>query len=278
MSDTDYPTMDSGHVPEAEVIWKLPAPKTSGFPDRCPCGGEIDPEIIELRTFFPTLAQLCTACYTVAQREDEARAVRDQENAESRHRLARLDATVPPEILATSLSHATFNKALYVATQAWNPKSGRWLFIHGAPGASKTRVVGLIVKKLILEGGRVVWTTAGKLQECVELLATIGKGAYRERQAALEEFRAWKTASILVLDDLGKNLWSPDLETRLFELIDHRKTHYLPTILTANSSLTELLREMLSAPRANGNRCGPIIGRIKEAAGEWNIDASPNKP
>lgn len=92
MSETDYPTIESGHVPEAEVIWKLPAPKTSAFPDRCPCGGEIDPDIIELRGIFPSLAQLCTACYSLAQREEEASAVRDRENAEHRHRLAALVA------------------------------------------------------------------------------------------------------------------------------------------------------------------------------------------
>lgn len=239
-------------------------------PPRCTCGAPVDADLLEIRHLLPSLSpDLCTACYEAASHEDDARVRRDMETAEHRARLARLDATIPPKILATDLAHPTFNKALFLACQDWTPESGKWLVIHGSPGACKTRVVGTVAKRLILAGHHVTWTTAGKLQTTVEEIHSFAKADESLRVAARGRLRTWTEAGILILDDLGKNTWTPSLEAKLFELIDHRETHWLPTIITSNRPLLHLVDDM------SHDRGGPIIGRIMDAARGFTFKAEP---
>lgn len=239
-------------------------------PPLCPCGSPVDQDLLEIRRFFPSLSpDLCTACYEAASREDDARERIERDQAEHRARLARLDATIPPKILATDLAHPTFNKSLFLQCQGWTPESGKWLCIWGPPGACKTRIVGTIAKRLILAGHHVTWTTAGKLQTTVEEINSFAKADESLRVAARSRLRTWTEAGILILDDLGKNTWTPSLEAKLFELIDHRETHWLPTIITSNRPLLHLVDDM------SADRGGPIIGRIAEASRGWTFRAEP---
>jgi len=243
---------------------------TSATP-RCHCGQPVDPDLLELRPLFPSLSpDLCTACYAAASAEDETRTREELDRAAHRARLARLEvlaAEVGGKPLETDLGHPTFNKALYVSIQGWTPESGRWLVIHGPPGACKTRVAALIAKRLILDGRHVSWTTAGKLQSTVEELHSYAKADEPLRSAARARLRTWTEAGILFIDDLGKNTWTPALESRFFELIDHRETRWLPTVITSNRPLLHILDDLSS------DRGGPIIGRILEAARGWILEA-----
>ncbi len=242
-------------------------PAPSSLP-RCPCGEPVDATLLEIRKFFPSLSpDLCSACYDLAERESAERALLEAERVEQRQRQARLEATIPPEMLETRADHVAFNGALWQRVREWRPACGRWLLITGLPGRCKTRVVALLAKDLILQDGvRVVWTSAIELQGAVEELRSQNYGIV---DAARANLREWKHAAVLVLDDLGKNTWTPSLEARLFELIDFRKTRLLPTIVTANTPLPELLR----TKQVGTERGGPIIGRILEASRGWNVEA-----
>ena len=61
------------------------------------------------------------------------------------------------------------------------------------------------------------------------------------------------------------------LEWRFFDLIDHRKSHLLPTVLTTNAPVEDLLDSL------SEDRGGPIVGRILEATSGWRIKA-PDLP
>lgn len=265
------PQAELAHLRDLAASAAAPAPATPADPaapvPRCPCGAPVDAALLEIREFFPSLSpDLCTACYALAERES-AEKVRDQAGqAERRHRLARLDATIPPEMLETELGHPAFNPALWLQVCGWKPDLGRWLLITGLPGRCKTRVVALLAKALILDGVMLHWATAIELQSAVEDMRSHDRSLYEPARARLHE---WKKAAVLVLDDLGKNEWTKSIEARLFELIDHRKVWKLPTIITANTPLPELLRgKAISIERG-----GPIVGRILEAARGWTIEA-----
>jgi len=233
----------------------------------CGCGAPVDAMLLEIREFFPSLSpDLCSECYALAERESAAKVKEEAEQAERRHRLARLDATIPPDMLATSTGHVAFNARLWLQVAEWTPEIGRWLLITGLPGRCKTRVVALLAKRMILDGVLVKWTSAIELQSAVEDMRSQNYGIV---DAARANLREWKQAGVLVLDDLGKNTWTPSLEAKLFELIDFRKTHLLPTIITANTTLPELLR----TKQISDERGGPIVGRILEAARGWTIEA-----
>jgi len=232
----------------------------------CPCGAPVCPDLLEIRDLFPALSpDLCTACYDAASREDQAEAIEQAERTENRERLARL-ATIPPEILETSTGHVAFNVPLWLAVCEWHPRNGRWLLIHGLPGRCKTRVVGLLAKKLILEGYRVAWAPACEMGSLVDDLRSHDRTRWEPARAKLRE---WKLCELLVIDDIGKNMWTPALEAELFTIIDHRKNWRLPTILTSNEALADLLR----LKKVSMERGAPIVSRVLEAARGWTFEA-----
>jgi DNA replication protein DnaC len=232
----------------------------------CPCGSPVDPDLLDLRTLFPSLYRpLCGSCYESDRLAAEARAQEQLHLADKRHRLAVLDRLRIDELLATDLGDRRFNAALWVAVAGWTHTTGRWLLITGEAGRCKSRVVALIVKRLILDHGlRVSWCRATAFQRTCEELWIKDKDL---QKAAYAQLREWEMSQVLVLDDLGKNTWTDLLETKLFDLLDARKTALRPTIITANTPLPELM------PLMSKERRAPIIGRILEASAGWQIRA-----
>ncbi len=227
----------------------------------CPCGAPVDPDLIELAELFPSSikADMCAACSDrEAARQAEATA-KAASRQESEAREARIVETIPPEIRRTDITDSRFNAGLWLRIEAWRPEDLRWLGITGGPGTCKTRCLGLLAARLIREGRHVTWTTAMEFQDRVDDLRLSDRAISGAARAYLERCRK---ASILILDDFGKNTWSPSIERHLFSLIDHRKTHDLPVLWSSNTSLREIFRtENLSSDRG-----GPLIGRMIEAS------------
>ncbi len=93
-----------------------------------------------------------------------------------------------------------------------------------------------------------------------------------ERGRARHWLSAWKNSPALVFDDFGKGTFSGAVERHLFDLIDHRHTHMLPTIISANTHPQDLLL----ADAFSGDRGAPIVGRILETYGNPIVLSSPN--
>jgi DNA replication protein DnaC len=69
-----------------------------------------------------------------------------------------------------------------------------------------------------------------------------------------------RESSLLLLDDFGKAKNTPAFSAFLFEVIDHRHAHNLPTIWTANSRPDELVSGMTP------DMGPPLSGRLTECS------------
>lgn len=228
----------------------------------CACGKPAGDDDQELARMFPRLfpdayRPMCDACRDEAAEADRIERERQEQERERVARQSRLE-TIPPEMLRTSITHPDFNAGLWLQIQDWEP-TGRWLGIIGGAGICKTRCISCLAKRLILDGHRLTWTTAVEFQDYCD---NLNRGDRSDIAEAHQYFRRCKSTAILVLDDFGKNTWTPTVEKNLFALIDHRKTHDLPVLWTANTGLEEMLRcHGLSADRG-----APLIGRLREAS------------
>lgn len=232
---------------------------TTTKPTLCACGAEADPDLVELAEMFPKLvpAPQCTACHDAETERERKRREALERGMEQSRREARLE-TLPPEMLRTRIDHPGFNAGLWTRVEGWQPSDLRWLGIVGPAGVSKTRCLAQLAKRLILAGHLLRWTTAVEFQDRVDDL----RGDRETVKEAQRYLRACRTKAILVLDDLGKNTWTPAVERHLFGVIDHRKTHDLPMLWTANTSPMEIL----ASGQLTRDRGAPLIGRLIEAS------------
>jgi hypothetical protein len=220
----------------------------------------VDPETAELAAFWPKLikANRCSGCLKSEEAAEMDRRQAEAARREQAAREARLQA-IPPEMLRTRPDHPDFNGGLWLRTESWRPSALRWLGVVGLAGNCKTRCLALLAKELILAGHRLMWTTAVEFQDRVDDL----RGDRRPIVADAHEYLArCKSAPVLVLDDIGKNTWTPAIERHLFGLLDHRKTHDLPVLWSANSHPMEILQ----SGQLTKERGGPLIGRLLEAS------------
>jgi DNA replication protein DnaC len=225
----------------------------------CACGAEADPDLAELAAMFPKLVPVaqCAACHAAEYERDRKLREALERSMEQSRREARLE-TLPPEMLRTRIDHPGFNAGLWMRVEGWQPSDVRWLGIVGPAGECKTRCLAQLAKRLILGGHLLRWTTAVDFQDRVDDL----RGDRNDVKAAQAYLRACKATAILVLDDIGKNTWTPAVERHLFGVIDHRKTHDLPVLWTANTSPMEIL----ASGQLTKDRGAPLMGRLIEAS------------
>jgi DNA replication protein DnaC len=223
----------------------------------CPCGSPADPDQLELHDRFPNLIPVphCAPCAAAIDAQARQAEHLHHRQAEHRKRQAHLIDTLDPALIDTTITHPTFNAALYHRLLDWR-EDPRWIGIVGHPGLCKTRILALLVKQAILDHGDFVhWTTLPGLQTQTEILRI---GTDTEKRQALKTIHRAKTCHLLILDDIGKNTWNPSLERHLFEILDHRANHYLRILWTANTHPLTILKSGELTP----DRAGPIIGRI----------------
>jgi len=225
------------------------------------CGAPYDyePLMIAGWDLGRTITPLCEGCYAQQIATEEAAAA----EAEKAARRAKVIATIDPELLpkefdddGTDLYHPEFPLAKYHQIRAWRPGNrGDWLALIGPSGYCKTRILALVAARIILTGGNVTWTTATRLN--TEARNTRSPD-HQTAALARQHLSACKFAPFLIIDDIGKNEWSPAFETHFFEILDHRKTRRLPIAYSANAHPKEF-HLCISALNAD-----PIIRRLLE--------------
>ncbi len=110
-----------------------------------------------------------------------------------------------------------------------------WLVLLGVYGCGKTHLAAAIANRLIERGHAVLFVVVPDLLD--HLRATFAPNSpisYDER------FREVRNAPILILDDLGTQSSTPWALEKLFQILNHRYSARLPTVITSNQSLEEI--------------------------------------
>lgn len=125
----------------------------------------------------------------------------------------------------------------------------------GEAGAGKTRAATLILQRMNDAGFSVAWISATRFAQAA---ADSFSNDAVERDEAKRIIRRAGRAHLLLLDDLGKERMTDRAEMQLYDLLEHRTGHELPTIWTSNSDAAGL-HAMFSPDRADA-----MIRRLSE--------------
>ncbi|MCC7020846.1 MAG: ATP-binding protein [Ardenticatenales bacterium] len=120
--------------------------------------------------------------------------------------------------------HTAMTEARAFAAQ---PKG--WLVLWGGYGTGKTHLAAAIANARLAEGEPVLFVVVPDLLDY--LRAGFARDADGDLDARLEAVRG---APLLILDDLGTQAPTPWAGEKLFQILNHRYTHQLPTVITTN--------------------------------------------
>lgn len=110
-----------------------------------------------------------------------------------------------------------------------------WLVLQGSYGCGKTHLAAAIGNLRLLQGDTVLFITSPDLLD--HLRGTFSPSA----ETGYDElFSRVRNCDLLILDDLGVENPSPWAQEKLFQLLNHRYTHTLPTVVTTNADIDKL--------------------------------------
>ncbi len=131
----------------------------------------------------------------------------------------------------------------FEAALAFSRGQGKpWLLLSGPVGVGKTHLAVAIGKHAIeSEKLQVLFTVVPDLLD--HLRASFDPKA---ETAYDERFMAVKDSQLLILDDLGTENATPWAREKLFQIINHRYTEQLPTVITTNVDMNKIDERILS--------------------------------
>lgn len=124
----------------------------------------------------------------------------------------------------------------YNAARAFaeNPE-GRWLLLEGTYGSGKTHLAAAIGNARLTQGEFVLFVTTPDLLDHLRVSYTDDANTGYD-----ETFERIRGCDLLILDDLGVENPSAWAKEKLFQLLNHRYTHRLATVITTNAELERL--------------------------------------
>jgi DNA replication protein DnaC len=176
-----------------------------------------------------------------------------EEQAEARRKaMARnKDFIYPPPAFAdTDINQ--FAPRLRALVESWNYERGS-LIIHGQTRYQKTRAAWLILIKVQDSGHKCISMTMRDFELIIEQGYEAGDHAKRLKRVCDIEF--------LMIDDMGKERPTPRMATDLFQVIDFRTSHKLPTVITTNFDSAGLERRFADVDR---QLASALVARLKE--------------
>ena len=113
--------------------------------------------------------------------------------------------------------------------------AGKWIVFEGTYGSGKTHLAAAIGNERLEHGEMVLFITAPDLLD--HLRGSYGRDA---EMSYNETFARVRSADLLILDDLGVENPSEWSKEKLFQLLNHRYSERLPTVITTNTDIDRL--------------------------------------
>jgi len=130
------------------------------------------------------------------------------------------------------------NKTLEVAyntSQNFAHHLNGWLLLMGGFGCGKTHLAAAIANEVVSLGVETLFLTVPDLLDWLRFTFTSDSDTTYEKR--FEEIR---NIRFLVLDDLGTQNTTDWAREKLFQIINYRYIHKLPTVITTNLNLTQI--------------------------------------
>jgi len=129
------------------------------------------------------------------------------------------------------------NKTLEVAfntAQNYGHHLNGWLLLMGGYGTGKTHLAAAIAQEVVSLGVETLFLTVPDLLDWL-------RNSYGSEETNYENrFEEIRNIRFLVLDDLGTQNATPWAREKLFQIMNHRYTLRLPTLITTNLPLSQI--------------------------------------
>ena len=129
------------------------------------------------------------------------------------------------------------NKTLEVAyktSQNYAQHLNGWLLLMGGFGCGKTHLAAAIASQVVSHGIETLFLTVPDLLDWLRFTFTSKETTYENRFEEIRNIR------FLVLDDFGTQNATDWAREKLFQIINFRYIHQLPTIITTNLSMAQI--------------------------------------
>ncbi len=147
--------------------------------------------------------------------------------------LARLTfENLSPRGRSPNSQHQDAFSAATRAGESFAAQPAGWLVLVGPSGCGKTHLSAAIASKCIANGQGALFMVVPDLLDHLRAAYQPGSEAGYD-----EVFETVRNAPVLILDDLGVQSTTPWVEEKLFQLINHRYSAQLATVITTNLDL-----------------------------------------
>ena len=109
-----------------------------------------------------------------------------------------------------------------------------WLLLMGGFGSGKTHLAAAIANQVVSLGVETLFLTVPDLLDWLRFTFTSKETTYEKRFEEIRNIR------FLILDDLGTQNATAWAREKLFQIINYRYIHKLPTVITTNLSMTQI--------------------------------------
>jgi DNA replication protein DnaC len=172
-------------------------------------------------------------CRQQARLERRIKSLQDRSSLSALQRLT-FETFIPePSHLTPNIAY-NLRRAYEASLEYANEPHG-WLLLHGTYGCGKTHLAAAIANARVSRGDPAIFMVVPDLLD--HLRATYNPSSETRYDDLSEQLR---NTPLLILDDLGTQSTTPWAQEKLFQLLNHRYTSHLPTVITTNQRIDDL--------------------------------------